>query len=91
MQNFIVLEVTRNDAGNIAVYPSAKETQVAAEKKYYDILERAADSASPIHGALLMTADLFELEHKVYKHEPAPQPEPEPEPEPEEPEEPTEG
>lgn len=82
MQNFIVLEITRNAQGNIAVYPSAKEQQSSAEKKYYEILERAADSNSPVHGAMLLTYDLFEIEHKVYKHE---EPEPEPTPAPEQP------
>lgn len=83
-QQFIVLEITRNAQGNIAVYPSAKELQSSAEKKYYEILERAVDSNSPVHGAVLMSYDGFEIDHKTYFHEPTP-PEPEPTPEPEEP------
>ena len=71
MQNYIVLEITRNAEGNIAVYPSAKETQAAAEKKYYEILTRAADSNSPVHGAMLLGAECFEIESKCYKHEAA--------------------
>jgi hypothetical protein len=79
MQNFIILEVTRNAQGNIAVYPSARETRNAADKKYYEILERAADSQSPVHGAALLNWDCYELEHKYYEHTPEPTPEPEPE------------
>ena len=48
MQNFIVLEFTRNAAGNLAVYPSAREERNAADKKYYDILKTASDSNSPV-------------------------------------------
>ena len=77
-QNFIVLEVTRNAAGNIAVNPSAKEQEDSAYSKYYDILKTASTSQAPVHGAMLLTYDLFEIEHKVFKHEPT---EPEPEPE----------
>ena len=80
MQNFIVLEFTRNAQGNFAVYPFAKETRNAADKKYYDILSNAADSNSPLHGAVLLNWDGSELEHKCYEHTPAPEPEPEPEP-----------
>ena len=78
MQNFIVLQVTRNAEGNISVTPSAKETEDAAYSKYYDILKTAATSQAPVHGAMLLTYDLFEIEHKVFKHE-APEPTPEPE------------
>lgn len=81
MQNFIVLEITRNAAGNIAVYPSAKESEDAAYSKYYEILTRAAVSQSPVHGATLLNYDGFQVEQKCFFHTP---PEPEPEPEPEE-------
>ena len=81
MQQFIILEITRNASGNIAVYPSAKETQDAAEKKYYEILGRAVDSKSPEHTAVMMTFDGQELSHKWYHHDPEPEPEPTPEPE----------
>lgn len=85
MQNFIVLQVTRNAQGNIAVYPSAKEQEDSAYAKYYDILSKASTSQSPVHGAALLNYDLFEIEHKCFFHEPEPPepPEPEPEPEPE--------
>ena len=79
MQNFIVLEVTRNAQGNLAVYPSAKEQEESAYSKYYEILSRAASSNSPVHGAVMMTFDLFKLESKAFIHEPEPTPEPEPE------------
>lgn len=79
MQNFIVLEYTRNAKGNIAVYPSAKESENAAYAKYYEILNRAADSNSPVHGATLMSYKGFEIESKCFEHEPAPEPEPTPE------------
>jgi len=88
MQNYIVLEITRNAAGNIAVNPSAKESESAAWKKYYQILEIATESAAPLHSAVLMGADGFVIEQKTFTHpipepEPSPKPEPEPEPEPE--------
>lgn len=86
MQNYIVLEITRNAAGNIAVYPSAKETEEAAWGKYYEILNRASGSQSPVHSAALLTVEGFKVENKSFKHEPepAPTPTPEPDPEPEE-------
>lgn len=73
MQQFIVLEFTRNDQGNIAVYPSAKETEEAARGKYHEILSRAAGSQSPVHGAALLNWDGFELAHEYYEHTPAPE------------------
>ena len=75
MQNFIVLEITQNAQGSIAVYPSAKELESSAYKKYYEILERAADSNSPIHAAVLMSSEGFQIEQKCFKHAPAPEPE----------------
>ena len=78
MQNFIVIEFTRNAAGNIAVYPSAKEQEDSAYAKYYEILNRAATSNSPVHGASLLSYDGFQIETKCFKHEPEPEPEPEP-------------
>ena len=79
MQQFIVLEITRNAAGNIAVNPSAKEMESSARKKYYQILETAVESQAPVHGAVLMNYDGFVIEQKTYFHEPQPEPEPEPE------------
>ena len=73
MDQFIVLEVTRNAQGKLAVYPSAKETENAARGKYHDILSKAATSNSPLHGAALLNWDLFELEHEYYVHEPEPE------------------
>ena len=90
MQNYIIIEFTRNAAGNIAVYPSAREGEDAAYAKYYEILSRASGTQNPVHGASLLSFEGFQLEHKCFKHEiPEPEPTPEPEPEPE-PEEPTE-
>lgn len=74
MQNYIVLEITRNAQGNIAVYPSAKETENAARGKYHEILTRAATSQSPVHGAALLNWDGFELDHEYFEHEPEPEP-----------------
>ena len=79
MQNFIVLEFTRNASGNIAVYPSAKETEAAARSKYHEILTRAPQSNSPVHGAILLNWDGMMLAHEYYEHTPEPTPEPEPE------------
>ena len=76
MQNYIVLEITRNAQGNIAVYPSAKESESAAWKKYYQILETAVESSAPLHSAVIMGADGYQIERKCYEH-PAPEPEPE--------------
>ena len=78
MQSFIVLEITRNAAGSIAVYPSAKESQNAAYSKYHEILTRAATSNSPVHAATLLAYDGEKIEHQAFFHDtPAPEPEPE--------------
>lgn len=79
MQNYIVLEITRNASGNIAVYPSAKELEESTYAKYYEILNRASTSQSPVHAAAILTVEGFEVESKCFKHEPQPEPEPEPE------------
>lgn len=73
MQNFIVLEITRNAQGNIAVYPSAKETEQSAKGKYHEILSRAAGSVSPVHGAVLLNWDGFQLAYEYYVHESVPE------------------
>ena len=73
MDNFIVLEVTRNAQGKIAVYPSAKETEASARSKYHEILTRAPQSNSPVHAAVLLNWDGYELEHEFYVHEPEPE------------------
>lgn len=67
-QQFIVLEITRNASGSIAVYPSAKETENSARGKYHEILNRAATSNSPIHGAVLLNWDGFELDYEHFEH-----------------------
>lgn len=69
MQNFIILEITRNAQGNIAVYPSAKENENSAWKKYYQILETASESQTPLHSAVLMGADGFIIERKTFTHQ----------------------
>lgn len=76
MQKFIVLEITRNAEGNIAIYPSAKETEEAAWKKYYQVLTTAVDSSAPLHSAVIMDANGIVMEQKSYTH-PIPEPEPE--------------
>jgi hypothetical protein len=76
-QQFIIIEFTRNASGNIAVYPSAKETEEAAKAKYHEILTRAPLSNSPVHGAALLNWDGYELAHEYYEHTPEPTPEPE--------------
>jgi len=81
-QNYIILEITRNAAGNIAVYPTARESEEAAYSKYYNILSTASSTPNPEHGAVLLTHDGFFIESRCFKHEPQPEPEPEPEPEP---------
>lgn len=68
MENFIVLEFTRNDQGRIGVTAYAKETRNSADKKYYQILTTAADSNSPVHGAAILNWDGFELDYKYYEH-----------------------
>ena len=74
MQNYIVIEFTRNASGNIAAYPSAKELEDSAYAKYYEILSRASTSNSPVHGAILMGFDGFPIEHKCFMHgEPEPE------------------
>lgn len=69
MQEYIVLEITRNTEGNIGVYPSAKENENAAWKKYHQILSNAADSNVPLHGAMIMRADGYVMERKAYIHQ----------------------
>lgn len=78
-QNYIILEITRNAQGNVAVYPSARESEKAAYAKYYNILSTASSTQNPEHGAVLLTHDGFFIESKCFKHEPQPEPEPEPE------------
>ena len=90
---YIVMQTWVDANGAIGTPVQNFDNQEDAYSRYYNILGNAVKSNYPLHGAIIMTEELFELEHKIFKHEvipPTPEPELEPEQEENEPEEPSE-
>ena len=88
---FIVMQVWLDANGTLGTPVQNFDNEEDAWSRYHGILSQAAKSQYPMHGAIIMTQDLFKLEDpKIFTHNvpPAPEPEPEPEIEPEEEEEP---
>lgn len=71
---FIVMQCWIDAEGNIGTPVQNFDNEADAWSRYHGILSQAAKSNYIQHGAIIMNQDLFELEHKVFKHEPTPEP-----------------
>ena len=78
---YIVMQAWVDVNGNIGTPVQNFDNEEDAWSRYHGILSQAAKSGYVMHGAIIMTQDLFELEHKVFTHDIQPEPEPEGEPE----------
>lgn len=74
---FIVMQCWIDAEGNIGTPVQNFDNEADAWSRYHGILSQAAKSNYVQHGAIIMNQDLFELDHKVFKHEPQPEPTPE--------------
>ena len=73
---YLVMQVYLEANGNLAHPTTVHDTLEDAYSRYYNILGVAVKSEYALHGALITTEELFELEHKIFKHT-APASEPE--------------
>ena len=74
---FIVMQCWIDSEGNLGTPVQNFNNEADAWSRYHGILSQAAKSNYPQHGAIIMNANLMELEHKVYVHDtPGPEPEP---------------
>lgn len=77
----IVTEIQKFESGAMSTPSYAFDSQQAAEAKYHAILASAANSALPVHAAIMFSEEGFPLRHECYKHEAAPEPDEQTEPE----------
>ena len=71
---FIVMQTYLEANGNLAHPTTVHETLEDAYARYYGILAVAVKSQYALHGAIILSDELFEIEHKCFKHAPAPEP-----------------
>lgn len=69
---YIVVEI--QTAASTATIVTQHDTRQAAEGKFHQVLAAAAVSSVPVHAAVLMTEEGFQLRSECYKH-PAEEPE----------------
>ncbi len=55
MQDYIVIEIQINDAGEVATIVTTDTDYWIAQQKYHSILAAAAVSALPVHTAVILT------------------------------------
>lgn len=68
---FIIIEIQKSAGGVISTLVTTKDNKAEADSTYYSILASAALSSLPIHGAVLMDENGFQLMHNVYNREDA--------------------
>ena len=64
---YYVIELQTGAEG--AALPNAYTNRPDAEEKYHQILQYAAKSTVPKHGAVLMNEDGFIIKSEMYTHE----------------------
>lgn len=66
---YIVTEIQTFPESGVSTPSYAYDNQQAAEAKFHAILAAAAQSALPVHAAILFSDEGFPLRHECYKHE----------------------
>lgn len=65
---FIVIEIQKNS--QIATLVTSYEDRNLAEQKYHQILSAAAVSSIPIHAAVMLMEDGYQIKKETYYHVP---------------------
>lgn len=65
---YIIIELQKNAAGNVANIVTDKPTLAEAESTYYAILANAAVSSVPVHSAIIVSEEGFPVKYQCYKH-----------------------
>ena len=63
---FIVIEIQKNNEGQIATLVNAYSDHNTAEQKYHTILAAAAVSGLPSHAAVMLLENGQETKHECY-------------------------
>lgn len=64
---YIVIELQKNEKGEVANIVTAFPDLPAAESKYHSILAAAAVSDLPVHSAIIVSEEGFPVAHHCYK------------------------
>lgn len=65
---FIVIEIQKNQNGQVATLVNSYEDRNTAEQKYHMILSAAAVSSVPVHTAVMLMEDGYEIKSESYTH-----------------------
>lgn len=65
---YIVIELQKNAAGQVANLITAHNTLAEAESKFYSILASAAINDVPAHSAIIVSEEGVPVKHNCYKH-----------------------
>lgn len=69
MAKIIVTEIQKFADGNMSTPSYAFDNMNSADAKYHTILAGAANSALPVHAAIMFSEEGFPIKHECYKHE----------------------
>lgn len=65
---YIVMELQKDDEGNVANIVTSHDDMREAESKFHAILASASISKIPVHSAIIVSEEGFPVEHKCYRH-----------------------
>ena len=65
---FIVIEIQKNQNGQVATLVNSYEDRNTAEQKYHQVLAAAAVSSLPVHTAAMLMEDGYQIKHESYSH-----------------------
>ena len=65
---YIVIELQKNEEGQVSNLVTAHNTLEEAESKFYTILASAAINEVPVHSAIIVSEEGFPVKHQCYKH-----------------------
>ena len=70
MKEFVVLRIANKQDGTVACPVSTYEDEPSAWKEFYRLCGQAVDSTHLMDAVTILTKQGFELDHKVFEHEP---------------------
>lgn len=66
---YIVIEIQKNQNGQVATLVDSYEDRNTAEQKYHQVLAAAAVSSLPVHTAVMLMEDGYSIKKETYRHE----------------------
>lgn len=65
---FFIIETQVDESGTGSSIVLTKETRNEAESEFHRILQYAAISSVPIHGAVILDESCYPIQHSAYYH-----------------------